>query len=760
MESTPTHAILAPTESSSHLTMMQTTTTRPHATSGKRVRGESIELAARKSKSPTRSSVPPPPPPPYRGAELVPVADASSSASSSCDASTSNNTIDSALAAVSSLSSASFILQDPHSGNIDVELNSTTFSPYHHANPNAAPPHQVALGISAPLSSTLELGPGPGAADLSTATATTGLGFSPTNSTNHLYFPLQPQHPPQDQHHMSPQLTGLQIGSPPLIPSPTLVGQALPSVAASAFHHLSQQKQGSQQHVLPPPSQHNSAIPSPSAMSMTSSLNYTPALSAGTMSASSSQDGFRVASHSPIMAYPTTPQMMAGLGMPGAFFQNLPGGATTMHKQTSSGSHRIYMNPSSAGKAASTLSAQNSPRPPSTSNQSPASLWGPMPAAMPVESSLLASGKNRTVMLPTPVPTVEATPSRKGEEIGLDLGDFDMLDTLGTGTFGRVILAQLRPAPCRPAQTQPHYFAMKVLEKVTVVRLRQIEHLNSERATLAQVSHPFIVNLFCTFQDEQNLYLLLEYVQGGELFSHLRRAGRFSADVARFYAANLILALEYLHKKDIIYRDLKPENLLIDSTGYLKITDFGFAKHVRDRTYTLCGTPEYLAPEIIMATGHGPAADWWALGVLIFELLAGYPPFFADNPLETYERILQNKFSFPAHIDRNARDLIKHLLTPDLSKRLGNLVHGASDVKRHPWFEGVEWDAVETKQIRAPIIPHASGPSDTSNFERYPPSSIDTLPAVKRAAQARRFNTIPELLPHGDDPYGYLFPAF
>ncbi|SCV67196.1 BQ2448_5842 [Microbotryum intermedium] len=756
MEPTPTHAAVAPTESSSHYTMMQTTTTRPHTTSGKRVRGESIELAARKSKSPTRRSsyvVQQPP-----GAELV-VAAAASSSTSSCDSFTSNSTIDSSLAALPSLSSASFAVQDHGSVNIDVELNSsTTFSS--HAKPNAAS-HQVALGVSAPLGM-LELGsgpgPGPDAEDLTTAT-TTGLGFSPTNSTNHLYFPLQPQHQPQHQHQLSPQPTGFQIGSPPLIPSPTLIGQALPSVAASTFHHLSHQKP--QQHVLSPRSHHLSALPSPSALSMTSSMNYTPALSTGTMSASSSQDGFHGSSssnhggHSPIVAYPSTPQMMAGLGMPGAFFQNLPGGATTMHKQTSSGSNRIYMNPSSAGRAASTLSAQSSPRPPSTNSQSPASLWGPMPGAMPVEPSLLTSAKNRTVLLPTPVPTVEATPSRKGEEIGLDLGDFDMLDTLGTGTFGRVILAQLRPAPCRPAQTQPHYFAMKVLEKVTVVRLRQIEHLNSERATLAQVSHPFIVNLFCTFQDEQNLYLLLEYVQGGELFSHLRRAGRFSADVARFYAANLILALEYLHKKDIIYRDLKPENLLIDSTGYLKITDFGFAKHVRDRTYTLCGTPEYLAPEIIMATGHGQAADWWALGVLIFELLTGYPPFFADNPLETYERILQNKFSFPAHIDRNARDLIKHLLTPDLSKRLGNLVDGASDVKRHPWFEGVDWDAVETKQIRAPIIPHASGPSDTSNFERYPPSSIETLPAVKRAAQARKFNTIPELLPRGDDPCEY-----
>ncbi|GAA5918589.1 hypothetical protein JCM6882_001902, partial [Rhodosporidiobolus microsporus] len=364
-----------------------------------------------------------------------------------------------------------------------------------------------------------------------------------------------------------------------------------------------------------------------------------------------------------------------------------------------------------------------------------------------------AGGHRRTTSTVKP-PEV----SRKGEDLGLTLGDFDMLDTLGTGTFGRVLLARLRPDPHkRPTQSQPHYFAMKVLEKNTIVRLRQVEHVNSERATLAWVRHPFVVNLFCTFQDESNLYLLLEYVQGGELFSHLRRAGRFSADVARFYAANLVLALENLHRQDIIYRDLKPENLLIDHTGHIKMTDFGFAKYVPERTYTLCGTPEYLAPEIITATGHSAACDWWALGVLLFELLAGYPPFFADNPLEIYEKILQGRFGVPAHIDPLAKDLIRRLLTADLSKRLGNLKGGAQDVKNHPWFEGVDWSAVERKEIRAPIIPHTSIPGDCSNFERFPQTSIETMPGVLRALSKRKYGFEPE---RGEDPYGYLFPSF
>ena len=166
---------------------------------------------------------------------------------------------------------------------------------------------------------------------------------------------------------------------------------------------------------------------------------------------------------------------------------------------------------------------------------------------------------------------------------------------------------------------------MKVLRKTDVVRLRQVEHVNAERFILARIRHPFIVDLYATFQDHLNIYMLLSYVPGGELFSHLRRAQRFSADVTRFYLAIIVLALRYLHSFNIIYRDLKPENLLLDTRGYLKIADFGFAKVVDDRTWTLCGTPEYLAPEIIQSDGHGKAVDWWACGILCYEMLVGYP---------------------------------------------------------------------------------------------------------------------------------------
>ncbi|KAI9144499.1 protein kinase, X-linked [Paraphysoderma sedebokerense] len=232
---------------------------------------------------------------------------------------------------------------------------------------------------------------------------------------------------------------------------------------------------------------------------------------------------------------------------------------------------------------------------------------------------------------------------------------------------------------------------------------------------------------FTTFQDSINVYMLLEYIPGGELFSHLRKAGRFPNDVTIFYAAEIVSAIEYLHEHDIIYRDLKPENLLLDERGHVKITDFGFSKKVTDRTWTLCGTPEYLAPEIIQGKGHGRAVDWWALGILIYEMLAGYPPFFDDNPFGIYEKILASKIHFPSHFSNAARDLIKRLLTSDISKRLGNLKNGANDVKFHPWFKDVDWNLLMRRGLQPPIVPLVRGPGDTSNFERYPEPTVEEM---------------------------------
>lgn len=191
-------------------------------------------------------------------------------------------------------------------------------------------------------------------------------------------------------------------------------------------------------------------------------------------------------------------------------------------------------------------------------------------------------------------------------------------------------------------------------------------------------------------------------------------------DLARFYAAEIVLVLAHLHTRNIIYRDLKPENLLLDKDGHVKVTDFGFAKVVTDRTYTLCGTPDYLAPEIIQSKGYGKSVDWWALGVLIYEMLVGYPPFADQSPFLVYEKILDRSVEFPDFVDPVAKDLIRKLLTKDKTQRLGSGRGGASDVMGHEWFETVNWAALESGRVPATDLPRLSSPFDARYFARYP----------------------------------------
>ncbi|KAH7043006.1 camp-dependent protein kinase 5 [Linnemannia elongata] len=294
-----------------------------------------------------------------------------------------------------------------------------------------------------------------------------------------------------------------------------------------------------------------------------------------------------------------------------------------------------------------------------------------------------------------------------------NLDDFRIHRTLGTGSFGRVHLVQSR--------FNSRFYAMKVLKKTEVVRLKQVEHTNNEKMILERVEHPFLINLWGTFQDVRNLYMVMDYVVGGELFSVLRKSQRFPEHVARFYTCEVLLALEYLHSHAVIYRDLKPENLLLDSMGHIKITDFGFAKHVpQNMTWTLCGTPDYLAPEIIQSKGYGKAVDWWSMGVLMFEMCAGFPPFFDEDHIKLYGKIMAGKVRYPSHFQPALKDILKRLLTSDLTKRYGNLRGGATDIKNHAWFEGVNWDQVYSRQIEAPYRPTIMGEGDASNFDDYP----------------------------------------
>ena len=182
-----------------------------------------------------------------------------------------------------------------------------------------------------------------------------------------------------------------------------------------------------------------------------------------------------------------------------------------------------------------------------------------------------------------------------------------------------------------------------------------------------------------------------------------------------------MLAIEYLHKLGLVYRDLKPENILIDCNGFVKITDFGFCKPLKDRTYTLCGTPEYIAPEIVQSKGYGQSVDWWSFGILIYEFASGYSPFSCGNPnhMEMMERIVAGKYKVPSGFSNDLKSLVQNLLQSDLSKRFGNLKNGVEDIKSHVWFKPINWDAIYSQKAQPPFVPKVSGPGDFSQFDKY-----------------------------------------
>ena len=288
---------------------------------------------------------------------------------------------------------------------------------------------------------------------------------------------------------------------------------------------------------------------------------------------------------------------------------------------------------------------------------------------------------------------------------------------LTAGSFGRVKLAK--------SKVDGSYSALKILKKADIIKLKQVDHVISENTILMDIDHPFLVGLRGFTQDERFLYFQLDYINGGELFTFLRTEGRLSPEHAKIYSGQVTLMFEYMHSKNIIYRDLKPENLLIAETGFLRLTDFGFAKYCEGRTYTLCGTPEYLAPEILLNKGHGKPVDWWCLGILTYEMIAGIDPFNDEDPMTIYQKILKGKVKFPRDFDKSAKSLVKHLLVADVTKRYGCLKGGVNDIKNHRWFKGFDWLALseeKTSSIEPPYRPTVSDPGDTSNFSEYPDS--------------------------------------
>ena len=308
--------------------------------------------------------------------------------------------------------------------------------------------------------------------------------------------------------------------------------------------------------------------------------------------------------------------------------------------------------------------------------------------------------------------------------------DFHFMCCIGQGSFGKVYLVRRKYGESsddfKNKEKSRQVWALKILNKRQLLKAKQIEHTRTERRVLGQLNHPFLVKMSYAFQTYESLYIVMEYANGGELFYHLKKERKFSEERARFYGAEIVLALAYMHSKKVLYRDLKPENVLLDRQGHIKLTDFGLSKdevvNYRGKTYTFCGTPEYLAPEVLLQKGHGRPVDWWSLGTLLYEMMNGIPPFYDENVHKMYEKILHAPLHLPRSLSQEARSIFIQLLQRDPAKRLGSGNHGAREIQGHAFFNTFNsvpgrWRQLYNKEIEPPFIPITSSHDDTRNVE-------------------------------------------
>ncbi|KAI3636673.1 hypothetical protein MIR68_005362 [Amoeboaphelidium protococcarum] len=376
----------------------------------------------------------------------------------------------------------------------------------------------------------------------------------------------------------------------------------------------------------------------------------------------------------------------------------------------------------------------------------PTAVFMSTPSCEDLNSSYHLTGKKQQ---PSPASSQKSLSKKNGRGVtsnssesnsSVALDDFYLLKLIGKGNFGKVMLAQHK------ANNQ--VYAIKVISKSSVKRRsakklaaqqqqnkdgkqkggkHDIDHIMTERNVLIHnCAHPFLIGLRWSFQTQSKLYFVTDYVNGGELFFHLQKEHRFSELRSRFYAAEITSALEYLHTEiDVVYRDLKPENILLDCEGHIKLTDFGLAKEQffeksNGRTFTYCGTPEYLSPEVIRKEGYGFPVDWWCLGSVLYEMLVGLPPFYSKNTQEMYQNILNKKLKFPDFVGLRAKSIICGLLHRSAAFRLGTGENNSSDpsqVKNHPFFEGLDWDRLYKREYTPPFIPKISHTYDLRNID-------------------------------------------
>ena len=292
----------------------------------------------------------------------------------------------------------------------------------------------------------------------------------------------------------------------------------------------------------------------------------------------------------------------------------------------------------------------------------------------------------------------------------ITIDDFQIVKVLGTGAFGKVSLVY--------NEELKRYFAMKSLKKEYIKKYQQTKHTKEERKIMEKIDYPFISKLYYAFQTKKSLFMITEFMAGGEMFHHLHECGHFDENRTRFYIAELVLAIDHLHKNNILYRDLKPENILLDEIGHIKLTDFGLSKIMnnieKDKTYTVCGTPIYVAPEVLSGRGYNKLVDWWSLGVLLYEFLAGYSPFREmKNRIDL--NIYKRKLKQDPLISDTAFNLIQKLCQTNVEERLGKNV---KDIKNHKFFEDIDWVKLEKKQITPPFKPKIRYQGDVRNFDK------------------------------------------
>jgi p90 ribosomal S6 kinase len=339
---------------------------------------------------------------------------------------------------------------------------------------------------------------------------------------------------------------------------------------------------------------------------------------------------------------------------------------------------------------------------------------------------------------------------RNGHEKG-DPSQFELLKVLGEGSFGKVFLVRKVVGA-----DNGRLYAMKVLKKATL-KVRDRHRTKMERNILVDVEHPFIVKLHYAFQTAGKLYLILDFLRGGDLFSRLSKEVMFTEEDVKFYLAELALALNHLHSLGIIYRDLKPENVLLDADGHIALTDFGLSKLPLEegKAYSFCGTVEYMAPEVVNRKGHSFAADWWSFGVLMFEMLTGSLPFQGSNRRDTMTQILKAKLGMPANLSSEAQSLLRALFKRNPANRLGAGPGGVEDLKKHEFFATIDFDALLAKKIRPPFQPAVCGPDDAyfdSEFTSKTPRDSPGVPASANAHELfRGFSFVaPCLLENGN----------